>query len=573
MPAEREQDPIIVFGAPRSGTTYLEQILNSHPEVFISHETRVFAWLHHAFRLADDHRLLANSRPEFLALLRSALPEMLREFYLELAPDARYWGDKNPHYADPFNRGALEFVVELFPGSRFVHIIRDGRDVISSLSQKRWSDGTPWTTFDNAIRMWKTHVRMGRGFGEGLAAGRYFELRYEDLVRDDAGFAAELFRFLGIEPHPAVRAFCESQREERTAFMEPVRDLARGAASSDWASHFTPLQRVRTLELLARPLVRFGYETEESLADLRRQAEEALDSAVRTAPARAPKRALTHGYQRRDHEIVDYELFVLPGTRWPLRGPAPERIAVGEYFACVGAAQTFGCFTKRPFPVLLSERLDVPALNLGYAGAGPQHFIRHEAILNYINQSQFAVVQVMSGRSEDNSRFDSKGLEQLTRRSDGRIMGADTAYRELLANEDLETVKAVVAETRMNWVRSYSMLLGRIAVPTILFWFSVRSPDYEESYTGLKGLFGEFPQLVNRAMIDQIRDLSDYYVECISARGFPQLLTSRFTGEVVSVDLANGKQEFNDYYPSPQMHEDAAAALLEACQRFAALPR
>jgi len=39
VPAELAPDPIIVYGAPRSGTTYLEQILNAHPAIFISHET------------------------------------------------------------------------------------------------------------------------------------------------------------------------------------------------------------------------------------------------------------------------------------------------------------------------------------------------------------------------------------------------------------------------------------------------------------------------------------------------------------------------------------------------------
>jgi Sulfotransferase family/Domain of unknown function (DUF6473) len=570
---EPERDPIIVFGAPRSGTTYLEQILNAHPEVFITHETRVFAWLHHALRLTQDHRLLANDREAFVALLRSALPEVLRDFYRELAPDVRYWGDKNPHYADPFNRGSLELASELFPGSRFVHIVRDGRDVVSSLSQKRSSEGMPWATFDHALRVWKTHVRLGRMFGEGLPSRRYFELRYEDLVADDARVAAELFAFLGIELHPAVEAFCAGQQEERTRFMEPVRDLEKGVAASYWASGFTPEERVRALELIGEPLVRYGYETEKSLAGLRREADEALRSERRTAAASSGRPVVTHGYQKRDNEVIDYEVFMLPGTRWPLRGPAPSRIAVGEYFACVGAAQTFGCFTQRPFPALLEGRLDLPALNLGYGGAGPRLFIGHQAVMNYINQARFAVVQIMSARSEDNTRFDSRGLEQLIRRSDGKRIAADAAYRELLANESRDTVAVVVEETRANWVRSYSALLGMIEVPTVLLWFSVRPPDYEESYADVEALFGEFPQLVNRDMVDQIKDLSDEYVECISSRGFPQPLVSRFTGEPVSVDLASERQELNDYYPSPQMHEDAADALLEACRRYAALPR
>jgi hypothetical protein len=573
VPPETELDPIVVFGAPRSGTTYLEQILNAHPAVFISHETRVFAWLHHAVQLIQDHRLLANHREEFRDHLHSVGPQVVRDFYRRLAPEARYWGDKNPHYADPFNRGALELIAELFPGSRFVHVIRDGRDVVSSLTQKRLSEDKPWATFDQALRTWKQHVRLGRAFGEALPPERYIEIRYEDLVADDVVVAGRLFRFLGIESHPAVEAFCRSQQEKRTPFKEPMRNLDDGIATSDWPRVFRPEEQARALELIGGPLVRYGYETEESIAQLRRQSAERLGSTRPTATAKSAKAAVMHGYQKRDHEIVDYEVFVLPGTTRLLRGPAPKTLAVDEYFACVGAAQTFGCFTERPFPALLADRLDVTALNLGFAGAGPRFFLGHQGVLTYINQGQFAVVQIMSGRSEDNAAFDSGGLEQLTRRSDGTRIGAEEAYRDLLENEPAGTVAAIVEETRANWVRSYSMLLGAIRVPTILFWFSERPADYEESFTDVHALFAKYPQLVNRSMVDQIRELSDEYVECISERGLPQPLVSRFTGEPASVDFAGEKHRFNSYYPSPQMHEDAADALLEACHRYAALPR
>jgi hypothetical protein len=84
--------------------------------------------------------------------------------------------------------------------------------------------------------------------------------------------------------------------------------------------------------------------------------------------------------------------------------------------------------------------------------------------------------------------------------------------------------------------------------------------------------FGDFPQLVNRSMVEQVRPLADDYVECVSSRGSPQPLISRLTGEPASVahrgDLRPGTQEFNSYYPSPEMHEDAANALLEACRKY-----
>jgi hypothetical protein len=279
-------------------------------------------------------------------------------------------------------------------------------------------------------------------------------------------------------------------------------------------------------------------------------------------------------YQERDYEVIDYELYQLPGTGYRIRGPQPNSLAPGEYFTCVGAAQTFGCFCEKPYPALLSDGLGLSALNFGFAGAGPRFFLNHPTLLEHTNRGRFAVVQVMSGRSEDNSLFDTGGLEYLTRRSDGQKMGAEPAYRELLEEEKPERVTEVVEETRTNWVQSYVKLLQAIQVPKILFWFSKRSVDYEQSQIDVWGLFGEFPHFVTGDMVEQIKPFADAYVECISSRGLPQPLFSRFTGEPVSVmhrpDLGGGWDAFNPYYPSPEMQVEAADVLVDACRALAA---
>jgi hypothetical protein len=279
-------------------------------------------------------------------------------------------------------------------------------------------------------------------------------------------------------------------------------------------------------------------------------------------------------YQEPHYEIIDYELYELPGTGHHIRGPEPETLAPGQYFTCVGAAQTFGCFCEKPYPALLTDSLGLSSLNFGFAGAGPRFFLRQPALLDYVNKGRFAIVQVMSARSEDNSFFETGGLELLLRRSDGERLGAEPAYRELLETESQERVEEAVAETRANWVESYSRLLSAIEVPTILFWFSERLPDYEENYADVWGVFGRFPQMVNRSMIEQIRPLSDEYVESVSSRGLPQPLVSRFTGEPVSIihraDLGTGWDGVNPYYPSPEMQAGAFDALVESCRKLAA---
>lgn len=265
---ELAADPIVIFGVPRSGTTYLERILNSHPEVFISHETRIFGWLYNAIEvLPGDDRLLLSHREAFLARLRDVLPELIRDVYGELAPQARWWGDKNPFSAASFNAGSLALVADLFPGSRFIHIIRDGRDVVASLIAIDNED-TRSASLEGLHHVWIDLVDRGVAFGREIGPERYLELRYEDLIADDATVASNVLRFLEIDPDPAVEAFCRQQSQNRDPFSAPTRDISEGVATSNWSSVLTAQQQERSLAMLGPHLVRYGYETERSLAEL-----------------------------------------------------------------------------------------------------------------------------------------------------------------------------------------------------------------------------------------------------------------------------------------------------------------
>jgi hypothetical protein len=301
------------------------------------------------------------------------------------------------------------------------------------------------------------------------------------------------------------------------------------------------------------------------------------------------------GYQQRDYEVVDYQMYSLGTTGLKFRGPEIENLESNQYFVCLGAAQTLGCFCSKPFPTVLQDQLGLPALNLGYGGAGPYFYLKHPSLIDYINKSKFAIIQVMSGRSESNSLFDSGGLELLTRRSDGVKFGANTAYQTVLESNYVwqkvpigqryfrriakvfgkSKTQCLVAETRSNWIENYRSLLNQITVPKIIFWYSKRVPEYQEKYDNIANLFNEFPQLVNSSMIEEIKPYSDEYVECVSSNGSPQPLISRFTGKPTAVDPSRDRPDLggklwthNVYYPSPEMHQDAAQALMPICQKY-----
>ncbi len=283
-------------------------------------------------------------------------------------------------------------------------------------------------------------------------------------------------------------------------------------------------------------------------------------------------------YQERDREIVDYQIYRDEETGLWLRGPRPERSKESRYIACLGGAQTFGCFCDKPYSRLLQEALKTPIVNWGVGGAGPSFFLRQEKIFGVLNKAICVIVQVMSGRSESNSVFDTGGLAFVTRRSDGRRLGARVAYQSLLRQKMIfgrKGLKRIISETRENWIRNNRSLIEKIDVPVVLFWFAKREPDYRERYIHVSTLLGGFPHLVNREMLAAVQNEADDYVHCVTDRGIPQRLISRLTGKPAKVDPGRSRNDLggwpwthNVYYPSPEMHEDAAEALAPVCEKY-----
>jgi len=307
-------------------------------------------------------------------------------------------------------------------------------------------------------------------------------------------------------------------------------------------------------------------------------------------PPQLPEKS-TSAYFDRDKSIVDYEPVYSEEAKFTFRGPWPKRLEPGRYFTCLGAAQTFGCFCEAPYPALLSERLGIAGLNCGVGGAGAGFFLRQPALIDIANRGRFAILQVLSARSEDTSAFLTNGLETHQRRRDGQIMTADQAYGSLLEKEALAALSvggqrlflfgrpppqtlAIVAEARSAMVNAHLALLESLTVPTVLLYFSKRPPSYRARFFRLRALLGDYPQLVTDEMVDQIRGAADSFVSCVSRRGLPQILRDKETGQPTSIDMVDdkglhqGRWNRNLYYPTPEMHEDAATVLEPVCRNL-----
>ena len=271
------------------------------------------------------------------------------------------------------------------------------------------------------------------------------------------------------------------------------------------------------------------------------------------------------GYITPDRGHYDYDMTPLPGLPGSYRGPAvdPSR----PYGVCLGAAQTFGRFCEEPYPLLLGRELDLPMQNLGVGGVSARHFDRPQ-IVDFLNRAELIVLQVMAARSEGNSRFDNGDSGRLRGRrvSDGKSMRFEEFLDDLLRTEPPETVAAVVAETRANYLRNAVALLTKLRPPKVLLWLSAREPDYRIGFGSRGSVLGAFPQLVDAPMVEALAAHCDAYVACVSNAGLPQPLWPA-TEPVLGTQLREGML-YNAYYPSPEIHREAAARLVPACREL-----
>jgi hypothetical protein len=135
------------------------------------------------------------------------------------------WGDKNNYYL-----GHITALKGLYPGARFIHIVRDGRDVACSYRETmaRESD-SPYRpklpiSIDEISQRWSCDIRTIQGQLAGLAPEDKLETRYEDLAADPNGELTRICAWLGV---PFAEVMLDFYNINRTSMLEP-------SATMDW---------------------------------------------------------------------------------------------------------------------------------------------------------------------------------------------------------------------------------------------------------------------------------------------------------------------------------------------------
>lgn len=219
--------PIFVIGNPRSGTTLLRLLLNSHSEIFIPPECGFVVWLYNKFQNWNTEDTNGKKLDLFLSDLYttkkfetwSLQKEALKKYIIDKQPNSfgilastiycfyaashkiksKTWGDKNNFYIQH-----IPEILSLYPKARIILIIRDGRDVASSylkLAKKNISSkyAPIFSTNIKEIALeWSSNNQIAINHLRESKAN-FLVIRYEDLVSNPTRKLHKICDFLNIQ--------------------------------------------------------------------------------------------------------------------------------------------------------------------------------------------------------------------------------------------------------------------------------------------------------------------------------------------------------------------------------------
>lgn len=264
---------IFIIGSPKSGTTWLQIMIGAHPLVCTTVELTLYsnytapwikAWKYEADNIEQGRWNQGIpflwTEDEFYDFLREFIARVY-ERVVATNPRATHILDKHPGYSM-----YVKDINKLLPDARFVHVIRDGRDVAVSMVSARQEIGYGAGTIPESAAAWQKHIRAARKARQ--YHGRYLEVRYEDLLTAGVDTLKTVFGFCGlpmsVENVAAIVDAHQFKRVKKKRLAPDKRVKAnvafyRKGKAGSWQEDMDPIQRYLFDEIAGDLLRQLGY--------------------------------------------------------------------------------------------------------------------------------------------------------------------------------------------------------------------------------------------------------------------------------------------------------------------------
>ncbi|SEA76877.1 Sulfotransferase family protein [Thalassobacillus cyri] len=274
-------NPFFIIGSGRSGNTLFRTMLTQKEEIVIPPEsfvlgkairkykmTRHMEWedicglfisffeRHHGFpRWGIDAREFYQEAIKIEKQNRN-LEYLIHSFFSfygkKKKPSFTRWGDKTP-----INTFSLKLLDQVFPDSQFIHMIRDGRDVVSS-----YLDAGLYDNASKASERWMNSIHTAKLFGDKVGKDRYFEVYYEDLVNKPEETLQGVCNFLNISFEPSMLNHFQGIEGLGDTKLPHHKNLAKPVNKSSigkWKQRLTEEQQTIVTEKCKPTLHQLGY--------------------------------------------------------------------------------------------------------------------------------------------------------------------------------------------------------------------------------------------------------------------------------------------------------------------------
>lgn len=289
----KAKSPIFIVGCPRSGTTLLRLMLDSHPSISIPEETGLFFFLY-SYSGRQRWRFSSPSDRKSLFERMERSPNLQRAFGQDLVLDVintlkmkksltekmiidslfeayvrqtgkTVWGEKTPTHFYYIND-----ILKLYPQAAIICLIRDPRAVFASRKRyaqtKKGTEGYyPWMSEnpEKVLMMWLDCYENVMKWKD-----RIFFIKYEELVLSPEAVLKDLTEsFLNVPYSPEMLEYYKTA-EDRLANIPDCHKFAAQritpANANRWRSELTPEEIERVESILHRQMKEFGYELESS---------------------------------------------------------------------------------------------------------------------------------------------------------------------------------------------------------------------------------------------------------------------------------------------------------------------
>jgi len=236
LPDER---PVFIIGMPRSGSTLVEQILSSHPDIYGAGEVK---YLSRALGQLRDRFPSLPKFPQMMGKITSGQLDIMAKKYLDAlsagAGDAKRITDKL--LTNYFFVGLIH---TLYPKAKFVNTQRDPVDTCLSGFTKLFKDDMPHS-YDLAElgRYYGKYRELMEHWQKVLPKGVLTTVQYEDVVADTEKEAKALIEFIGLDWDPKCVDFHKSDRPVKTASVAQVRKPIYNTSVKRWKKYGDGLQ-------------------------------------------------------------------------------------------------------------------------------------------------------------------------------------------------------------------------------------------------------------------------------------------------------------------------------------------